>query len=95
MVITTPFCYTGYSTKKFIELFQCERCSLGMVGNDVDDAPRYVDGILTYFLEDDLRFDLAKMAEFVCACFAILDNTDKFTARHKSSERILETYSPK
>ena len=56
--------------------------------------------ILTYFLEEDLRFHLAKW-QFVCACFAILDYADKFIAKHnestirESAERILETYSPK
>ena len=41
------------------------------------------------------------MAEFLCACFAILDYADKFIARHnqstirESAERILETYSSK
>ena len=41
------------------------------------------------------------MAEFVCACFAILDYADKFIARYNpstirvSAERILETFSPK
>ena len=70
-----------------------------MVGNDSDDATekQYFD----LLSRGGLTVPSSQMAEFVCACFAILDYEDKFIAKHnestmrESAERILETYSPK
>ena len=73
--------------------------SLVMLGNDSDNATekQYFD-LLSW---EGLTVPFSQMAEFVCACFTILDYADKFIARRNQStirepaERIFETYSPK
>ena len=73
--------------------------SFVMVDNDRDDVTekQYFD----LLSQEGLTVPSHQMAEFVCACFAILDYVDKFVARHnkcitrESVKRILETYSPK
>ena len=90
---------SGYITKKLIKCFQCEMCSLFMVGNDSDDATekQYLD----LLSQGGLTIPSSQMAAFVCACFVILHYADKFVARYNQStirkfaKRILETYSPK
>ena len=90
---------SGYISKKLIKRFQCEMCSLAMVGNDRDNAieKQYFD----LLSRGGLTIPSNQMAEFVGTCFAILDYADKFIAKHnqstirESAEIILETYSPK
>ena len=89
---------SGYITKK-IKRFQCEMYSLIVVGNDsVDAAEKQYFDLLS---RRGLTVPSSQMAEFICACFAILDNTDKFIGRHNQStirefaEKNLETYSLK
>ena len=98
---TKEVAYTiaGYVSKKLIKRFKCEKCSLLMVGADSDDAKekQYFD----LLSRGGLMIPSSQMAGFICACFAILDYSDKFIVKHdesttrESAERILETYSPK
>ena len=70
---------SGYITKKLIKHFQCEMCSLIMVGNDSDKATdkEYFD----LLSRGGLTVPSRQMAEFVCACFAILEYADQFIVK--------------
>lgn len=54
-------------------------CSLVMVGNDSDDAieKQYFD-----LLSRGLTVPSSQMAEFICACFAMLEYADKFIVKY-------------
>ena len=70
---------SGYITNKLIKHFQCEMCSLIMVSNDSDKATdkEYFD----LLSRGGLTVQSRQMAEFVCACFAILEYADHFIVK--------------
>ena len=90
---------SGYITNKLMKHFQCEMCSLVMEGNDSDKATdkEYFD----LFSRAGLTVPSRQMAEFVCACFAILEYADHFIVKNHestakvSAEQVLGIYSPK
>ena len=78
--------------------FQCEMCSLIMIGNDSDKATdkEYFD----LLSRGGLTVPSRQMAEFVCACFAILEYADQFIVKNHestrvSAEQVWGIYSPK
>ena len=90
---------SGDITNKLIKHFQCEMCSLIMVGNDSDKATDK-----EYFellSRGSLTIPSRQMAEFVCACFALLEYADQFIVKNHesttrvSAEQVLKIYSPK
>ena len=69
-----------------------------MIGCDTEDATekQYFD----LLSRGGLTVPSSQMAEYVCACFSILDYSDKFIVQHgsttrESAEEILKIYSPK
>ncbi len=90
---------SGYITNKLIKHFQCEMCSLIMVGNDSDKATdkEYFD----LLSRGGLTVPSRQIAEFVCACFAILEYADQFIVKNHESttrdyaEQVLGIYSTK
>ena len=91
---------SGYITNKLIKHFQCEMCSLIMVGNDSDKATdkEYFDLLSCGGLSVSSR----QMAEFFFVLvFAILEYADQFivknheSTRRMSTEQVLGIYSPK
>ena len=70
---------SGCIINKLIKHFQCEMCSLIMVGNDSDKATdkEYFD-LLSH---RGLSVPSRQMAEIICACFAILEYADQFIVK--------------
>ena len=74
---------SGYMTNKLIKHFQCEICSLIMVGNDSVKATdkEYFD----LLSQGGLTVPSRQMAEFVCACFVILEYAGQFIVKNHES----------
>ena len=72
---------SGYITKKLISHFHCEMCFLIIVDNNRDKATdkEYFD----LLSRGGLTVLSRQMAEFVCACFVILEYADQFIVKKK------------
>ena len=69
----------AHITNTLIKHFQCEMCSLIMVGNDSDKAA--AKEFFELLSQGGLTVHSRQMVKFVCACFAILEYADQFIVK--------------
>ena len=88
----------GYVAKKLSKRFKyelCSKCMIGQIDNEIKN------NYLNSLSRGGLTIPSSQIAEYVCACFAILDYANRFIERHgqsttrEAAETIFKIYSPK